>query len=152
MLNRKQTKRIIALLKAEQELGREFPASVEVPEGFKESFEAQPDFRGWVHYHVNWDVDAEDHMKVVPLSVGRVAAWDREVEKRTPVILPDGRIVTADEYRQMESERLAEEEKAAVADRKATKAREDEERAYRREVQADREKKLGFLKRGKKRK
>ena len=97
-MTRKEIKRALALLKAEAELGRD-PG--DLPEGFRESFESQPDFRGWVNYHVTWDLDKDDDWKVVPLEEPLVKVWDREVRSRVPVITPAREIVTPQQYEEM---------------------------------------------------
>jgi hypothetical protein len=90
-LTYKEIKRALALLKSEVELGRDH--RLDLPEGFKESFENQAAFRGWVNYHVTWDVAEDDAWKVVPLEESRVKTWNRELMERVPVITPDGEIV-----------------------------------------------------------
>jgi len=95
-MDRKQVKRLLALLKAEAEYGRE--TEIDLPEGFKESFETQPAFRGWINYHVTWDVHADDVWRVVPRKTSLVAEWHNELIKLIPVILPDGQVVEASEW------------------------------------------------------
>lgn len=100
-MDRKQIKRLLALLKSEVEHGRDF--GLELPEGFKESFEGQPAFRGWINYHVTWGVDDDDAWKVVLLKESLVKSWERELVKRTPIITKAGETVTPEQYAQMEA-------------------------------------------------
>jgi hypothetical protein len=95
-MNKTQIKRLLALLKAKAEYDREL--HVEVPRGFKKSFEEQPDFRGWINYHVTWDVDKDDPWKVVARKISLAAEWQRELIKVVPVITPDGNIITGEEW------------------------------------------------------
>jgi hypothetical protein len=96
-MTRKQVKRFLALLKAQSEYtDREF--GFEVPDGFKESFESQFFFRGWINYHVTWDVDKKDVWKVINRKISLEAEWHRELIKVVPVIAPDGTIMEADEW------------------------------------------------------
>ena len=95
-MKKTKIKRLLALLKAKAEHGREL--DVEVPEGFIESFEDQDNFRGWINYHVTWDVDKDDPWKVVIRKISLAAEWQRELIKVVPVIIPDGTIVEAEEW------------------------------------------------------
>jgi len=95
-MKKTEIKRLLALLKAEAEYKKEI--DVEVPEGFIESFENQENFRGWVNYHVTWDVDKDDPWKVILRKVSLAAEWQRELIKVVPVITPDGNIVTGEEW------------------------------------------------------
>ncbi|RLG24009.1 hypothetical protein DRN76_04600 [Methanosarcinales archaeon] len=97
-MTRQQIKRLLALLKAEAEYKKDF--SLKLPEGFKESFESQSAFRGWINYHETWDVDKEDVWLVISRKVSLVAEWHKELMKVVPVILPDGQIMEADEWQQ----------------------------------------------------
>lgn len=92
-----QIKRLLALLRATAE-GK--VNHFDVPVGFKESFESQVDFRGWVNYHVTWDVDPDDLWKVVALEKSLEQQWHDDLEKVVPVITPEGEIVTAEEWAQ----------------------------------------------------
>ena len=74
------------------------PIRVEVPEGFKESFEAQDNFRGWVNYHVTWDVFEDDPWKCVLLKKSQEQEWNETLEKVCPVLTPEGKIVPAEEW------------------------------------------------------
>lgn len=88
----KQIKRLLALLKAQKEMpDRE--QDFEVPEGFIESFESQPHFRGWINYHVTWDVTREDPWTVVPRKRSLVAEWHEELMRVVPLVNPDGTIM-----------------------------------------------------------
>lgn len=96
-MTRKEVKRLLALLKARSE----YPDRVidlELPAGFKESFESQPAFRGWLNYHETWDVDADDVWVVVTRRISLVAEWAAELARVVPVIEPDGTVVTAAEW------------------------------------------------------
>ncbi len=97
-MTRQQIKRLLALLKAEAEYKKDF--RLDLPEGFKESFESQSAFRGWINYHETWDVDKEDVWLVISRKVSLVAEWHKELMKVVPVILPDGQIMEADEWQQ----------------------------------------------------
>lgn len=88
-MNRQQIKRLLALLKAQAE----YPLRkivVDLPEGFKESFENQTYFRGWINYHVTWDVAKDDTWLIVPRTESLVAEWHRELARVVPIIAPDG--------------------------------------------------------------
>ena len=97
-MTRKQVKRLLALLKAQVEYDR--PLEIEVPEGFKKSFENQSAFRGWINYHETWDVDPDDAWKVISRKISLVAEWHKELIKVVPVIAPDGTIMEVDEWEQ----------------------------------------------------
>jgi len=93
-MTRQQVKRILALLKAQADYpDRELV--VDYPEGFKESFENQKFFRGWINYHDTWDVDKEDVWLVVPRKISLVAEWHQELLRVVPIIAPDGTITEA---------------------------------------------------------
>ena len=91
-----QIKRFIALLKAEIEYDKDF--KLKLPEGFKESFEKQKEFRGWINYHVTWEVHPKDPWKIVLRSQSLVQDWHDELIKMVPVITPEGKIVGANEW------------------------------------------------------
>lgn len=101
-MTRTQVKRLLALLRAEAELGRKFPELDNLPENFKKSFEEQEAFRGWVNYHVTWDVADEDVWLTVKLKVSKVAAWNQQLRKRVPIITKEGEIVTPKQFEEME--------------------------------------------------
>lgn len=90
----KKVKRILALLKAQAEYPHK-EIEVEVPEGFKESFENQKFFRGWINYHETWDVTREDPWTAFPRKKSLVAEWHEELMRVVPVIAPDGTITEA---------------------------------------------------------
>lgn len=95
-MDRVKVKRILALLKAQIEYpDRVIEIEVEDLAGFKQSFENQKFFRGWVNYHETWDVDPDDVWVVVPRSRSLVAEWHEELMKVVPVISPDGTITEA---------------------------------------------------------
>lgn len=104
-MTRKRIKRLLALLKAEAEHGRVL--GFELPEGFRETFEKQKTFRGWVNYHVTWDVADDDAWKVVSLRESRVDTWNRALAKRLPVITRSGEVVTSEQWEEMESAGVA---------------------------------------------
>jgi hypothetical protein len=96
-MTKKEVKRLLALLKAQAEYpDREI--EIDLPEGFKESFEGQKYFRGWINYHETWDVNAADVWVVIPRKVSLTAEWHRELARVIPVITPTGRIVEAVEW------------------------------------------------------
>lgn len=98
-MTRKEIKRALALLKSEVELGRDH--RLDLPAGFRKSFEAQRGFLGWINYHVTWDVDDHDAWRVVPLLESRVRSWHKQLEKLVPVLTEDG-VVSAEEYAKSE--------------------------------------------------
>lgn len=97
VLTGKEIKRLAALLKAMEEYPDRH-IKIDLPEGFKESFENQPAFRGWLNYHVTWDINREDPWKVITRKESLVAEWHRELIRLVPVIEKDGTIVSAEEY------------------------------------------------------
>jgi hypothetical protein len=97
----KQVKRKLALLKAEVELGRAYP--FDLPEGFKESFECQEKFRGWINYHVTWDVADSDPWTVVTLKESREATWNQQLAERVPYITQAGEVVTPKQFERLEA-------------------------------------------------
>jgi len=98
-LDRKQVKRFLALLRTEAEKGKDF--NLDLPEGFKESFESQKHFKGWVNYHVTWDVDDDDVWKVVKLKRSKVCEWNDVLRETVPVITKAGEIVTPQQFEAM---------------------------------------------------
>ena len=96
-MNWKQVKRLLALLKAQVEYP-ERELEVEVPEGFKEAFENQVAFQGWINYHVTWDVTREDPWSVKHRTESLIAEWHRELLRVVPVFTPTGEIVEAAEW------------------------------------------------------
>jgi hypothetical protein len=97
VLTGREIKRFVALLKAREE----YPdrnIKIDLPNGFIESFENQPAFRGWLNYHVTWDINREYPWKVVSRKESLVAEWHRELIRLIPVIEADGTIVSAEEY------------------------------------------------------
>lgn len=97
----KKVKRFLALIKAEVELNRVHEGIV-YPEGFKESFEGQTNFRGWINYKETWYIDEEnnDPWKVIPLKRPLVEEWHDVLRKFVPVITPEGEIVEPEEWEQ----------------------------------------------------
>ncbi|MBU2249653.1 MAG: hypothetical protein KKD77_23095 [Gammaproteobacteria bacterium] len=96
-MTRRKIKRLLALLKAKVEYP-DRKIKIKLPTGFKKSFEEQSAFRGWINYHVTWDVDPKDPWMVISLKRSKVAEWHRELIKVVPVITPDGEIVEAEEW------------------------------------------------------
>ena len=94
----KDIKLRLASLRSKALYGRE--PHYDMPEGFKESFENQKNFRGWVNYHVTWDVFEDDPWKCVLLKKSQEQEWNETLEKVCPVITPEGEIVTAEEWEQ----------------------------------------------------
>jgi hypothetical protein len=90
-----KVKRLLALIKSEIELDRDH--NLRLPKGFKRSFEIQKHFKGWINYHVTWDVHPEDPWRVIPLNKSLEEQWHDELEKVVPVITPEG-IVEAEEW------------------------------------------------------
>ena len=74
------------------------PVKVNIPEGFKESFESQTNFRGWANYHVTWDVFEDDPWKCVLRLKSQEQEWNETLDKVVPVITPEGEIVSAEEW------------------------------------------------------
>lgn len=98
MLDVKQIKRFLALLKAEVEFDR-VHSGIEYPEGFKESFERQKHFRGWINYKETWYIDEDkDPWKVIPLERPLVDEWHEHLKTIVPVITPEGEIVEPEEW------------------------------------------------------
>ena len=89
--------RLLALLKAKAEY-TDRKLDFEVPEGFKESFENQKGFRGWINYHETWDVNPDDAWVVIVRTQSLTAEWHRQLVKVVPVITSDGTIVSAAEW------------------------------------------------------
>lgn len=93
----KQIKRFLALIKAEAEYNRD--NGLDLPNGFKESFERQPCFRGWINYKETWYIDEEnDPWKVISIDRPLVEDWHDQLRKVVPVITPEGEIVEAEEW------------------------------------------------------
>ena len=95
-MDKREIKYLIALLRSEAETG-EKPA-LPIPEGFKESFESQKYFTGWINYHTTWDTTNEDPWTVYPRTRSLEAEWHAELIKLVPVIAPDGTIMEAEEW------------------------------------------------------
>ena len=93
-MTRTEVKYILARLRTEAERNVEPP---ELPEGFRESFSDQPNFRGWINYGVTWYVDEEDVWKVVLLKKSKRREWEETLAKVVPVITADG-VISAEEY------------------------------------------------------
>ncbi len=93
-----EIKLLLAALKYADLYEREVRA--EIPEGFKESFEHQPNFRGWASYHITWDVYEDDPWKCVLREKSQEEEWNETLEEVCPVLTPEGEIVTAEEWNQ----------------------------------------------------
>lgn len=93
-----EIKYLLATLRSEAIYNKPLP--IELPEGFRESFETQKDFRGWASYHVTWDVFEEDPWKCVLREKSQEQEWNETLEKVVPVITPEGEIVGAEEWEQ----------------------------------------------------
>lgn len=100
----KEIKRFLALLKAEVELDRKHDG-IEYPEGFKESFENQKDFRGWINYKETWYIDEENDnpWKIILIKRPLLEDWHDILKKFVPVLTPEG-VVSAEEYNKRSSE------------------------------------------------
>lgn len=93
----KQIKRTLALIKAEVEYDRD--NGLDLPAGFKESFERQSNFRGWINYKETWYIDEfSDPWKVVPIARPLVEDWHDQLKKVVPVLTPTGKIESAEEW------------------------------------------------------
>jgi hypothetical protein len=95
-LDVKKIKRFLALLKSEVELNRNH--HLILPDGFKESFENQPKFRGWINYKETWYIDEKDPWRVISISRPLVEDWHDQLRKVVPVITPEGEVVGAEEW------------------------------------------------------
>ena len=82
-------------LKSEAERGVEIPA---LPEGFRESFEEQEAFRGFINFGVTWDVSENDPWKVIPLDRSHLEVWNEVLRSKVPIIGPDGKVYTPEEW------------------------------------------------------
>jgi len=84
--NRVKTRRInrylLSRIKTELTDGVEPP---ELPEGFKETFESNPKFRGWMGYCVSWDVD-DSGWGVVLLDKSAEKQWTEKLLEVVPEI------------------------------------------------------------------
>ena len=101
----KKIKRFLALIKAEVELDRTHE-DIEYPEGFKESFESQKHFRGWINYKETWYIDEQnnDPWNVIPLKRPLVEEWHDILREFVPIITPEGEIVTPEEWEKRKAE------------------------------------------------
>ena len=103
MLDVKQIKRFLALLKAEVELNRTHN-DIEYPKGFKKSFEQQKHFMGWINYKETWYIgEFGDPWKVILIERPLVDEWHEHLKTIVPVLTPEGEIVTAEEWDQRSS-------------------------------------------------
>lgn len=100
MLDVKEIKRFLALLKAEVELDR-IHDDIEYPKGFKESFERQKNFMGWINYKETWYIDEfNDPWKVILIDRPLVEDWHDQLRKFVPVLTPEGEILEPEEWEQ----------------------------------------------------
>lgn len=89
LLKNIKVRRLLALLKAKVEFpDRKF--NLKLPVGFRESFESQDNFRGWLNYHVTWDVTREDPWTIYLRKKSLIAEWHEELARVVPVINADG--------------------------------------------------------------
>jgi len=96
-MDKREIKYLIALLRSEAETG-EKPA-LPIPEGFKESFESQVHFRGWINFENTWYIDQDnDPWKVIPLERPLVEDWHDTLRKFVPELTPDGKIMEPEEW------------------------------------------------------
>lgn len=96
----KEIKRFLALIKAEVELNR-VHKDIVYPKGFKESFESQENFRGWINYKEIWYIDEDnDPWKVILLKRPLVEEWHDVLRQFVPVITPGGEILEPEEWEQ----------------------------------------------------
>jgi hypothetical protein len=81
-LTRRNVRYLCFRLRTEAEGGNAAP---ELPEGFKETFEEQENFRGWAAFGVSWDVDENDQWLAVILKESLARQWERTLLQKVPV-------------------------------------------------------------------
>ena len=99
-MTKQEIKYLLARLRTEAETSNSDQPTVlppEIPEGFKESFENQKGFKGWINYHVTWDVHPDDPWMVVILRQSLEQEWHKELEGVVPVLTENG-VVSAEEW------------------------------------------------------
>lgn len=100
MLDVKEIKRFLALLKAEVELDRKHKG-IKYPKGFKKSFERQKHFMGWVNYKETWYIDEDgDPWKVIPIDRPLVEDWHDQLRRFVPILTPEGEVLEPEEWEQ----------------------------------------------------
>ena len=64
----------------------------DAPEGLKEYFETHDYFLGWDKFNgsLGWDVNFNSPLDIVPLKVGGMEAWNKELSKNA-IDLPSGK-------------------------------------------------------------
>lgn len=97
-MERSEIRYICFSLFTEAEKGKDIPPP---PVGFRETFESQEAFRGWLGFGVTWDIDEDDHWKAVPRECSLLEEWHRELARKVPVLTEDG-IVSAEEWNAMQ--------------------------------------------------
>ena len=78
--SRRQTRNGLYQIQREEEGG--IPAVV--PEGLRESYEAQDAFKlagGWSNFGVTWDIHKNDLLRIVPLKKSIVQEWEDHCAK-----------------------------------------------------------------------
>ena len=80
-MNRRQIRYLCARCKSEAEGFAEKP---ELVEGFLETFESQPNFRGWMGFGVSWDVDVNDPWRIVLRDKSIEDEWHEVLEQVVP--------------------------------------------------------------------
>jgi hypothetical protein len=81
-MNRRQIRYLLARIRSQATgVCEDVP---EMPEGFKETFESQDAFRGWIAYTVTWDVDETDPWKVVTLKKSLEDEWQEKLNEVVP--------------------------------------------------------------------
>ena len=87
LLTRRRVRYRLYRLRAEAAEGKELP--IVIPDGFKESFEAQKWFDGWANFSVTWDVGdpvrpesrgSGDPLEVVPRYISVKEEWEEVIE------------------------------------------------------------------------
>lgn len=84
-LTEQEIKRFLALLKAKAEYP-ERNINLSLPEGFEESFKSQPNFRGWINYHVTWEIEKNDPWVVILRKIPLSTEWHRHLVKLVPIL------------------------------------------------------------------
>lgn len=82
-MNLKEIRYRLFQLKDQAEREVEIP---ELPEDFKESFEEQDAFRGWINFGVKWDVDEKDPWKIVKRKKSIEEEWNEVLLEKVPEI------------------------------------------------------------------
>lgn len=80
-MNRSEIRYLLFKLNANAEGGTEL---TKLPTGFKESFDSQANFRGWLNFGVTWDVDENDPWKVILREKSIEAEWTELLLEKVP--------------------------------------------------------------------